>query len=289
MRADHEVSTARIASGDIRYLRAGAGTPLVLLHTLRMQLEYFNGLLEALDTTRLDVIVPDLPGHGRSSAPRVDYTARYFTDAIEELLENWGVTDAVVSGDSIGGSIALELAARHNERVTRVVAINPYDYGQWGGARRSSTLGNLVFTTVLWPGLGPIVARAGTRSIMRRLLEGGLHDRRVLPGELVDDLVRCGSLRGHAQAFRSLNRNWRTWILARKHFPAITVPVTLVYGDDDWSRPPERDADEQAIPGARRATLHACGHFASLEKPVDVARLIEATAWADKPALENEE
>src|SRR6516165_1523984 len=74
MRADHEVSTARIASGDIRYLRAGAGTPLVLLHTLRMQLEYFNGLLEALDTTRLDVIVPDLPGHGRSSAPRVDYT-----------------------------------------------------------------------------------------------------------------------------------------------------------------------------------------------------------------------
>jgi pimeloyl-ACP methyl ester carboxylesterase len=269
------VSSAKVASIEIRYLRTGTGTPVVLLHTLRTQLEYFDALLKELDLTRFEVIATDLIGHGQSAAPRADYTAKYFTDTVEALLDIWDVAGATVSGDSIGGSIALELAARGNKRVARVVSVNPYDYGRWGGARRSSMLGNLVFTTVLWPVVGPVVARAGTRSVLRRLLEGGVHDPRALPSEFIDDLHQCGSLPGHASAFRSLNRNWKTWVDARAHFSAITVPVTLVYGSEDWSRTPERDANARAIPGVRTVTLPQCGHFASLEKPGEVARLIE--------------
>jgi pimeloyl-ACP methyl ester carboxylesterase len=96
-----------------------------------------------------------------------------------------------------------------------------------------------------------------------------------LPSEFIDDLYHSGSLPGHASAFRSLNRNWKTWIDARAHFSAITMPVTLIYGDDDWSRPYERDANAQAIPRARRVNLRDCGHFASMEKPGEVARLID--------------
>jgi pimeloyl-ACP methyl ester carboxylesterase len=70
-------------------------------------------------------------------------------------------------------------------------------------------------------------------------------------------------------------RNWRTWIEARSHFPYISVPVTLSYGEQDWSRPPERDANARAIPGVHALTLSACGHFSSLERPADIARLIE--------------
>jgi pimeloyl-ACP methyl ester carboxylesterase len=59
---------------DIRYLRVGSGRPIVLLHTLRTQLDYFGPLLQHLDTRQAEVIAIDLPGHGESSAPRVDYT-----------------------------------------------------------------------------------------------------------------------------------------------------------------------------------------------------------------------
>jgi hypothetical protein len=59
---------------DIRYLRVGSGGPIVLLHTLRTQLDYFGPLLQHLDTRQAEVIAIDLPGHGESSAPRVDYT-----------------------------------------------------------------------------------------------------------------------------------------------------------------------------------------------------------------------
>jgi pimeloyl-ACP methyl ester carboxylesterase len=265
---------ATVKGADIRYLRVGHGTPIVLLHTLRTQLDYFDPLLQQLDIDRFEVIAIDLPGHGESSAPPVEYTAGYFTDAVAALLDVCDVQDAVVVGESIGGSMALTLAARHNPRVTRVVAINPYDYGRRGGIRRSSPLANVLFTAMLLPIVGPIVAHTETKAILRRVLQGGFYHPPALPTELVEKLARCGALPGHARAFRSLCLEWRSWIDARAAYGAIDLPVTLVYGDDDWSRPAEREANAHAIPGVRTATLTNSGHFSSLEKPHEVAQLI---------------
>ena len=260
---------------DVRYLHVGSGTPVVFVHTLRTQLEMFLQVIEQLDTTQVEVIAIDLPGHGESTAPPVDYTAGYFTDAVEGLLAHLDLHKAVFVGESIGASIGLILAARGNPRIAHVVAVNPYDYGRWGGARRSSPLNNVVFTTILWPVLGPVVARAGTPRLLRLVLAGGLHDRHKLPPGLAGDIARCGRLPGHARAFRSLCLQWRSWISARAQYGAITLPVTLVYGDEDWSRPAERDANAREIPGAHPVTLKATGHFASLEAPKEIAELIQ--------------
>jgi pimeloyl-ACP methyl ester carboxylesterase len=249
-----------------------------LLHTLRTQLEYFLPLLDRLDTTRMEVFVVDLPGHGHSTAPRVHYTAEYFADSIEQLLERCDLRDVIIAGDSIGATIALTLAARGNRRITHVVAVNPYDYGRWSGIRRSSLLANLLFTMMLWPVLGSVVAHSGNRWVLRHVLEGGLYDPRVLPAPLVDEMHRCGARPGHPRAFRSLNQQWRTWIAARASYSKIELPVTLVYGSDDWSRPPERQANARAISGARVIELERCGHFASVEKPDAVAQLIAEAA-----------
>jgi pimeloyl-ACP methyl ester carboxylesterase len=271
------IHRATINGWEIRYLRVGSGTPVVLVHTLRTQLEMFARVIEQLDPVQVEAIAIDLPGHGESGAPQVDYTADYVSDATEASLERLDVRGAVFVGESIGACIGLILAARGNSRIAQVVAINPYDYGRWGGARRSSRLNNLVFTTILWPGLGPIVARAGTRSLLRHVLAGGLHDRQKLPPTLPGDLVRSGRLPGHARSFRSLCLQWRSWIAAREHYSDITIPATLVYGDEDWSRPAEREANAREIPHARRVTLTATGHFASLESPREIANLIMAT------------
>jgi pimeloyl-ACP methyl ester carboxylesterase len=154
------------------------------------------------------------------------------------------------------------------------VALNPYDYGRRGGIRRSSPLANVLFTGMLWPLVGSIVARTETKGLLQRVLAGGLHDPHRLPADLVDELYRCGSLPGHARAFRSLCLQWETWVEARGVYGAIDVPVTLAYGDEDWSRPAEREANALAIPDARFAVLESCGHFSCLEKPEGVADLI---------------
>jgi pimeloyl-ACP methyl ester carboxylesterase len=261
---------------EVRYFRAGTGTPVVLVHTLRTQLEMFLRVIEQLDSSRLDVIAIDLPGHGESNAPAVDYTAGYFANAVESLLEQLELDGVVFVGESIGASIGLILAARGNQRIARVLAVNPYDYGRWGGARRGSPLNNVVFTTILWPVIGPIVARAGTKSVLRLVMAGGLHDSHNLPPDLPDDLARCGRLPGHARAFRSLCRQWRSWLAARAQYGQISLPVTLVYGDADWSRTAERDANVRDIPGVHLVRLEATGHFASLERPSEIADLIIA-------------
>jgi pimeloyl-ACP methyl ester carboxylesterase len=74
---------------------------------------------------------------------------------------------------------------------------------------------------------------------------------------------------------RSLSRHWRSWIAARRDYPKIAVPVTLVYGDHDWSRLAERTANAQAIRGVEVVTLAECGQIPSLERPDAVARLID--------------
>jgi pimeloyl-ACP methyl ester carboxylesterase len=94
--------------------------------------------------TRFTVYALDYPRHGYSDIPNTDYSAEFFVTTVAKALDRLGVEDAVVVGESIGGSIALLLAARHNPRVRAVVAINPYDYDGGRGLRRSSGLANLL-------------------------------------------------------------------------------------------------------------------------------------------------
>jgi pimeloyl-ACP methyl ester carboxylesterase len=54
----------------------------------------------------------------------------------------------------------------------------------------------------------------------------------------------------------------------------IQVSVALAYGDHDWSNQEEREANRCGIPRARVTTIEQCGHFACLEKPVEVAAII---------------
>ena len=265
---------AQVDGAAVRYRRHGHGRPVVLLHPLRMQLEYFDPVCSELGDADAELIAVDLPGHGRSGAPAADYTASYFTDAAEALLDSLNVADAIVVGESIGASIGLGLAARHCSRVAGVVALNPYDYGRWGGIRRSSAIGNIVFTAMLLPLVGPVVSEAGTKGVLRRVLEGGLYDPRHLSPQLVSELQQSGRQPGHGRALRSLSRNWQSWISARDRYPAIQIPVTLAYGDHDWSNHDERDANRRTIPAVRATTIRDCGHFSALEKPSDVSALI---------------
>src|SRR6516165_10080184 len=268
-------STAQANGAALRYQRRGDGRPVVLLHPLRMQLEYFDTVCSELGDAGAELIAVDLPGHGHSGAPAADYTASYFTDAVQALLDDIGVVGAIVVGESIGASIGLGLAARHCSRVAGVVALNPYDYGRWGGIRRSSAIGNIVFTAMLLPLVGPVVSEAGTKGVLRRVLEGGLYDPRHLSPQLVDELHRSGRRPGHGRALRSLSHSWQSWISGRDRYPAIQIPVTLAYGDHDWSNEDERDANRRAIPAARATTIHDCGHFSSLDQPAHVAALIQ--------------
>jgi pimeloyl-ACP methyl ester carboxylesterase len=106
------------------------------------------------------------------------------------------------------------------------------------------------------------------------VMGGGLHDPSQLPDHYLDELRRVGRRPGYPTVARAIYRNLESLIAARERYARINVPVTLVYGDEDWSRPSDRRANIESVPGARDLVLHETGHFAALERPDDVARIL---------------
>jgi pimeloyl-ACP methyl ester carboxylesterase len=255
----------------LRYIVTGEGPPLVLLHTLRTQLDMFQKVVPEL-ARHFRVYALDYPGHGYSDIPRTEYTADFFVTTVARFLERLEIEDAVLVGESIGGSIALLLAARHNARVRRVIAINPYDYDAGRGLRRGSLLANVILGWNDVPILGATVMRLRQFPVQKKIFEGGVVQSQSFPPALLREMYQVGGRKGHYRAFMSLVHHWPGWEQARGEYAKIDRPVLLIYGERDWSRPDEREANVRVIPGAAVRIVPNAGHFLSLEAPGEVVR-----------------
>jgi pimeloyl-ACP methyl ester carboxylesterase len=118
----------------IRYIKTGSGPNLVLLHTLRTQLDIFEKLVPLLEKS-FTVYALDYPGHGFSDIPQTDYRPELFVKTVEGFLDKLDLSSVTLAGISIGGVIPLIIAAKKNKRIRKVIAINPYDYGRAPGLR----------------------------------------------------------------------------------------------------------------------------------------------------------
>jgi pimeloyl-ACP methyl ester carboxylesterase len=258
----------------VRYIAAGSGPALLLLHTLRTQLDMFQKVIPEL-AQRFRVYALDYPGHGYSDTPDADYADEFFVAAVAGVLDRLDIVDATIVGESIGGTIALLLAARRHPRVSRVVAINPYDYDRGRGLRRSSPLANLVFAMYDVPLLGAMFWRLRPPyAVVKRILEGGVYRKDSFPAALERELYVVGAEPGHARAFRRLVEHWPSWEQARAEYGHIAAPVLLLYGDHDWSHEDEREADRRAIPGASLQVVEHAGHFLALDAPEALVRAV---------------
>jgi pimeloyl-ACP methyl ester carboxylesterase len=191
---------------------------------------------------------------------------------VARFLDRLDIEDAALVGESIGGTIALLLAARRNARVRQVIAINPYDYDRGRGLRRSSLLANIILGLNDVPVLGATVMRLRQFPIEKRIFEAGVMRKQSIPPALLKEMYRVGARRGHYRAFMSLVHNWPGWEQARGEYGRVGRPVLLLYGDGDWSRPEEREANARVIPGAQIRVVKNAGHFLALEAPSEVVR-----------------
>ena len=269
------IQTATIGGNTIRYIKTGSGPNLVLLHTLRTQLDIFEKLVPLLSKS-FTVYALDYPGHGFSDIPNTDYDPDLFVKAVEGFLDKLDLKDVTLVGISIGGVIPLLIAAKPNPRVKKVIAINPYDYAHGMGITRANSWAWLTFNLARVPVLGETVMRLRNRFIEQKILQGGVaKPDAISPG--FGAQVRASGLReGHYRAFLNLIRHARMWDEARQHYGKIRVPVLVIYGDKDWSHPDERRRTVEAIPGAKVETVANGGHFLSLDQPQRLAELIKS-------------
>ena len=204
--------------------------------------------------------------------PGARYDEPALRAAITTVINQLALDGVTLAGESMGGTVSLTVAAGLGDRVRRVIAVNAYDFP--GGIMRANLLARVLVGAAHVPAAGRAVTRLENRQILAGIMRGGLHDPGHLPGDYLDELRRVGRRPGYPRVSRAIFRNLPSLIAARKRYPAVKAPVTLAYGDSDWSRPSDRQADLALIPGAQTVTLRRTGHFAALDSPEEVARIL---------------
>lgn len=261
-----------IEGNNIRYIKCGEGPALLLLHTLRTQLDIFQKMIPHL-AENFTVYAMDYPGHGWSDIPQADYSAKFFVNAVDKFMHKLDLQDVTVAGVSIGASIPLISAGRGNTRIKRVISINPYDY-PGKGAARGNLVARLLFNIMYIPVIGDTFMRLRIRLIEKMIMIGGVFDKYSLPAEFLEQMFVVGERPGHLQAFIKLVRNSASFAEAHNEYKNISVPVKIIYGEKDWATEDERQATQNAIPGATLVTIKESGHFLALEKPEQLNEII---------------
>jgi 3-oxoadipate enol-lactonase len=234
--------------------------PLVLLHGFPHDRGLWAAQVaaqpDALPGTRL--ILPDLPGFGRSS-PLADPGMDGYADAIATLLDVAGVDRAVIGGLSMGGYVAFAFWRRHPDRVRALILMDTKAADDTDAARESR---RKLITTVEVDGVGAVVPGMipGQLGVTTRT------ESPALVGQ-VEVMLRRAPAIGVIGAARAMMAR----VDSTPTLGTISVPTLVLVGDEDTLTPvTDAIALAAAIPGARLVTVPGAGHLAPLEQPAVV-------------------
>lgn len=263
--------------GRIRYLVAGEGPPLVLVHGLGGSATNWCELAPLLAECRR-LLVPDLPGHGGSEPLPAVSGLQPYADRVAAVMAREGVERAPVAGHSLGGLVVLRLALRRPELVSAIVLA-----GSAGMSLGGVWLRNLLTAfTIVRPGRlagrhRSLVARS---RLLRRFVFGlvsvadpvGLTDRAV-DGFLAGQVLHTDT----ASAWRALRDDD-----PREELERIQCPALVLWGAEDAQLPLD-DAFEYARRlRAPLRTIAGCGHLLIGERPGACADAIESFLSDDR-------
>lgn len=251
--------------------RGGSGPPLVLLHGFTDTWRTWELVLPLLEA-RHDVLAPTLPGHaGGDPLPR-PLTGDVLADAVERAMDDAGMERAHIVGNSLGGHVALQLAARGRART--VVALAPGGGWARGDTTHRETLAHFTATRAVLRELAPyadalVATPEGRRRATRAITERFAH----IPAELLAHLIRGVAACDGADALIAY--------AARAGWPLdasrIDCPVRVIWGTKDrllaW---PAAAAGflHEILPHADWVELAGVGHCPQLDVPLETAQLI---------------
>ena len=270
------MATVTVDGHDIRYVRAGEGPPLVLLH---------GGIIDAgpvswgevIDplSERFTVYAPDLLGYGDSDVPDVEYTIDRHVRTMAGFCNELDIEALSVCGLSLGGAVALGLALDTDVEVQRLVLTSCFGLGT------ELPRGTLSWVLSRLPVLNRIAVALFRRSrgFTKASLGGIVHDTDTLSEECVDAVWQYARKPNACVAFR----NFRTHEMTRAGYvtnftprlDALDVPTLFVHGRHDEVVPVE--LAEQAAsraPDARLEVLADCAHWPPREAPDRMVELL---------------
>ena len=261
--------TVTVAGKPIFVAEAGDGPAVVMLHgggPGASGVSNYSRNIDAL-ARQFRVIVPDMPGYGRSDKG-IDQSDPfgYLADMIRGLLDELGIDSAHLLGNSYGGAAALRLALDTPHRVDKLVLMGPGGIGTTRGAPTAGLKNLLAY----YAGEGP--SREKLENFIRTYL---VYDGASVPDELIalrytasidPEVVAHPPLR-RPSGPSALRTMWRMDLTRDKRLRQLATPTLVLWGrDDKVNRPAGGPMLINSMPNAQLVMTSHTGHWMQWER-----------------------
>jgi len=226
-----------------KYIEAGEGQPLVLLHGLMGELSNWEATIDYFKG-RYKVVVPILPIY---DLPILTLGVKALSKYVLRFIKFKQFNQVVLVGNSLGGHVGLVFTAAHQEYLKALVLTG------------SSGLYENAF--------GGSFPRRESYDYVREKVEFTFYDPATATKELVDEVFstindRSRVIRILAMAKSAIRHNMA------KDLPKMTIPVSLIWGRQDKITPPEVAVEfHELLPNSELNWVDKCGHAPMMEHP----------------------
>ncbi|HSD89035.1 MAG TPA: alpha/beta fold hydrolase [Kofleriaceae bacterium] len=258
----------------LTYDRAGSGAPLVLIHGLGSARTVWKPVMPSLAES-FDVIAVDLPGHGRT--PWVEGTPmdpRSLADRVVQALDACGVTQVHLLANSLGGWVALEIAAAYPHRVASVTALAPAGMRDKPLTRiRLAFKLNRYLAVAASPLLPLLLSNPWLRGI------GFARNSPVWKTWAIETCRDAAEAMAQSRGYEAaLSATIGRMADCTQKIPP-SIPLTIVFGDTDLVLPATTSQSRRHVPAhARWLEWERCGHAIQLDYPERVVALVKEVA-----------
>jgi hypothetical protein len=210
--------------------------PIVLLHGTGASLHTWDGWVNALKSER-KIIRLDLPAYGLTGPnPTSDYSQEFYATFINNFLTKLGVKQCIISGNSLGGSIAWNYAVKYPEKVSKMILVDA------GGYAMKSKSVPIAFQVAAWPIIKNLFKYVTPRSIVQKSIENVYADKSKVTETLVDRYFELSLREGNRRAFidrMSEFRNKGILNVKTSQIKNLLMPTLIIWGDKDFLIPLE--------------------------------------------------
>lgn len=272
-RSNHpEYSHIMVNDQALAYHVSGNGPVLLLLHSGAWSSIEYTVLQKQLNDS-YTVYAVDLPGFGYSDKPQVTYSLEYLTQQMSGFIEQLPQDQVNIVGASIGGTVAVHLAAAYPEKISTVTLIDPFGFGSEINQAAIIAQVPVLAETVFTP--NPVT--------FDFVLNHGLLSPDTMDEEYRAALFGLSQLPKAERAKLSLLRSTITMrgvhpnvVQSVKNAATIlTQPVLVLWGENDTYAPTQQHATAQEyMPQAEYYILPDAGHFAHMEVPHEISQHI---------------
>ena len=247
--------------------RSDDSLPIVFIHGTSASLHTWDTLSSLLKTNK-KIIRFDLPAFGLTGPNRLNqYDFNFYNQFIDEFLLKLNVTQCIVAGNSLGGSIAWNYAIASPDKVKQLILLDASGYP------KKDEKGSLGFKLAAIPVLNQALKHISPISLIRKSLEDAFYDKSLVTEKMVqqyhDMLLREGNRAAVLELFQHPMKPDPSKI------KTITQPTLIIWGKEDQLISYKNAAlFNQDIQDSRVLVLDKVGHIPMEEAPNQVATAI---------------